>query len=124
MIGSIAVLMLSATPSHRADRPTYSAPNGVQTMRQGNPTIYSRSLTGRIRAPDKAKNFIIVERADKERVTFVVDRKARLRAGAGTELAERKDIPLGDYNPGQTVKIIHLAADHKVLEVRLWRPKK
>jgi hypothetical protein len=53
----------------------------------------------------------------------MIDDAARIMADKHTDLDGRKDLSLGDYKPGQTVKVSCRVSDRRVLEVRLKRPK-
>ena len=89
---------------------------------RSDPTFPSR-VTGTILAVDDARRLVMIERADKTRLTFLVDPKARIKADKDTELAGKKNLSLGDYKRGQVVSITYRAEDNTALEIRLRRPR-
>jgi hypothetical protein len=121
---SLAVAQRVSNPSVRSQndipnaRPSGSMLDGVRS----DPSFPSR-VTGTILAIDNARRLVMIERADKSRLTFLVDPKVRTRADKDTELAGRKNLSLGDYRRGQVVSITYRAEDSTALEIRLRRPR-
>ena len=87
------------------------------------PDVYSRSVTGTIVTLDSIRGSLVLEGANKAQLTFVVDSKVRVRADKDTAMGGRKDLSLGDYTPGQFVRVTYRVADNKALEVRLKRAR-
>ena len=87
-----------------------------------NPTFSTR-VTGTILAVDSERRLLMIERADKSRLTFVIDPKVRISADKDTALAGRKDLSLSDYKPGSLVRVNYYAHDKRAIEIRLKKSK-
>jgi hypothetical protein len=87
-----------------------------------NPTFSTR-VTGTILAVDSERRLLMIERADKSRLTFVIDPKVRISADKDTALAGRKDLSLSDYKPGSLVRVNYYARDKRAIEIRLKKSK-
>lgn len=87
-----------------------------------NPTFSTR-VTGTILAVDSERRLLMIERADKSRLTFVIDPKVRVSADKDTALAGRKDLSLSDYKPGSLVRVSYYAHDRRAIEIRLKKSK-
>lgn len=87
------------------------------------PSVYSRSITGKILAIDSSRGLLMIEAADQRQLTFTVDGKARLVADKDTVMGTRKDLSLSDYAPGQLVRVSYRVSDSKALAIRLKRPR-
>jgi hypothetical protein len=73
----------------------------------------------------KIQEGLLVLEEDKgsNRYQFRLDRKTRLRADRKTSLSDRKNLALGDFQPGQMVRITYWVSD-KVTELRLRAGKR
>jgi hypothetical protein len=86
--------------------------------------VYPRTLSGKI-VEIKIQEGLLVLEEDKgsNRYQFRLDRKTRLRADRKTSLSDRKNLALGDFQPGQMVRITYWVSD-KVTELRLRAGKR
>lgn len=80
---------------------------------------YSRSMTGKVLKVSTVENVIVIDAPKAGAVKFALNKDVRTRADKNTDLADRKDISLTDYKPGQLVKVTYRLSDYKVLEIRL-----
>lgn len=80
---------------------------------------YSRAIIGKVVSVDTEKNEIVVDETKTGAIRFALSKNTRIKADKNTDLADRRDISLADYKPGQTVKVTYRLADNKVLEIRL-----
>jgi hypothetical protein len=82
-----------------------------------------RSLTGTIVELNASENSISVKSLKDGKVTaFTIFPKTKLKAEKKTELADKKDLKLEDFKPGETVEITY-TGDGSVSEVRLKHEK-
>ncbi len=88
------------------------------------PYAVTRSLTGTIAEFNADKHFIIIEDMKGKRQEFKLDANTRLKADKKTEYADKKNLSLGDFEPGQPVKITYLASNNMATELRLRREKR
>lgn len=80
---------------------------------------YSRSMTGKVLKVSADENLIIIDSPKVGAIRFALNKDVRTRADKNTDLADRRDISLADYQPGQIVKVTYRLSDNKVLEIRL-----
>jgi hypothetical protein len=100
-----------------------STPNGSINPNSGNTLANSKSITGTLVELNPAENSISVKNnKDGKIVAFTIVPKAKLKADKKTDLADKKDIKLADFKPGETVEITYMG-DGTVTEVRLKREK-
>jgi|HubBroStandDraft_6_1064221.scaffolds.fasta_scaffold211593_2 hypothetical protein len=82
-----------------------------------------RSLTGTIVELNANENSLSVKSLKDGKVTaFTIFPKTKLKAEKKTELADKKDLKLEDFKPGETVEITYMG-DGSVSEVRLKHEK-
>jgi hypothetical protein len=94
----------------------------TERMGNGDPVAPS-NVTGTILAVDNNRRLMMIERADKTKMTLNVDPKVKAKAEKETALAGRKDLSLSDYKKGQLVSIRYRAEDSTAVEIKLKRPK-
>jgi hypothetical protein len=100
-----------------------STPNGSINPNSGNNLSNSRSITGILVELNPAENSISIKNnKDGKVVAFTVVPKAKLKADKKTDLADKKDIKLADFKPGETLEITYMG-DGTVTEVRLKHEK-
>jgi hypothetical protein len=80
---------------------------------------YSRAFTGRVLTVNTETNEIVVEQPKVGAIRLALNKSTRIKADKNTDLADRRDLSLADYKPGQTVKVTYRLSDNKVLEIRL-----
>jgi hypothetical protein len=80
---------------------------------------YSRAIIGKVVSVDTENNEIVVDQPKVGAIRFALSKNTRIKADKNTGLADRRDISLADYKPGQIVKVTYRLADNKVLEIRL-----
>src|SRR6185295_1662754 len=85
----------------------------------GDSRPYSRTVTAKLLRVESQDNILVVEDPKGGPLQVIVSKDTRLRADKKTELADKKDLTLADYKPGQFVKLTLRIEDNKVLEVRL-----
>jgi hypothetical protein len=79
----------------------------------------TRSFSGKI-AEIKPEEFTITVEDSKGQVyQFILGGKIKFKADKKTELAEKKDLSLNDFQAGQPVKITYWPSTRKVIEIRL-----
>jgi hypothetical protein len=79
-----------------------------------------RSFEGTLHAIDEKEAAVIVDEAKTgRRVSFLLDRKVKLKADKKSELGGRKDLSLADLKPGQPVKLTVRTTDAVVVELRV-----
>ena len=100
-----------------------TTPDPLHERMGRDPSVYSRSVTGKILTIDSAHGVLTIERADKAQLTFVVDAKVQLKADKDSAMGGKKDLSLSDYTAGQVVKISYRVSDNKALAVRLKRTR-
>jgi len=98
-------------------------PNPLNERMGKDPSVYSRSITGKILAVDSAHRVLTIQGAGETQLTFMVDAKVQLKADKDTALGSKKDLSLSDYLPGQVVKVSYRVADNRALAVRLKRAR-
>ena len=82
------------------------------------------SLEGRVYEINAAANRIVVQQEKSGKLFNIpLSLKTKLRADKQTELAGRMNLNLGDFKPGQFVRVTYSNPGPKVLEVRLRRKK-
>jgi hypothetical protein len=81
------------------------------------------TITGRIYQVFQPDHAITIVRPNGKQVRVVLNSQTRLRADKETDLAGRPSLTLGDFKPGQTVKITYFMDPSVVTEVRLRRSK-
>ncbi|MCI0624448.1 MAG: hypothetical protein L0387_22850 [Acidobacteria bacterium] len=84
----------------------------------------TRDLTGTITELNAETGLLVVEDKQGKRVVLNVDGGTRFKADKKTELRDKKNLSLGDFQPGQTVKVTYQPEDGRVLEVRLKRSER
>jgi hypothetical protein len=98
-------------------------PNGTANPNGNGNMPNSKSMTGTLVELNPSENSISVKNnKDGKVVAFVVIPKAKLKADKKTELADKKDLKLADFKPGETVEITY-QPDGTVTEVRLKKEK-
>ena len=134
IIGALLPLLVPA-PSP-AQRGTPMPQPGTNPNNPNNPRVYpqttgtgdvhfkSKTITGEVVAIKSDLNSISVRVKDGKVMDFAVDPKTKLKADKKTELADKKDIELGDFQAGETVEVTVGLDDQRVHEIRLKRPKK
>jgi hypothetical protein len=80
---------------------------------------YSRTMTGKVLKFSAEENLLIIDSPKVGALRFALNKSVRTRADKNTDLADRRDISLADYKPGQIVKVTYRLSDNKVLEIRL-----
>lgn len=85
---------------------------------------YSRTFNGKLLEVDTDRNQFVFADSKGGSATLVVSKDTRLKADKKTELADKRDIVLADFKPGQFVKLTLRVEDQKVLELRLKPPPK
>jgi hypothetical protein len=98
-------------------------PNPLNERMGKDPSVYSRSVTGKILAIDSTRGVLTIQGVGETRLTFVVDAKVQLKADKDTTMGGKKDLSLSDYSPGQVVKVSYRVADNRALAVRLKRSR-
>jgi hypothetical protein len=124
----LAVLAVACTAAMAQRAPGVSQAPGPQRPTVGlegtrSDDAFPSRITGTIVAVNNARRLMMIERADKSRLTLAVDPKVRARADKDTPLAGRKDLSLSDYKSGQVVSVSYRAADNTAVEIRLKRPR-
>lgn len=109
-----------------SERPPTVQPPTTDSRLPTNSTDFEvrRSFAGKISDIRLDSHLLVVEDKDGKRVGFKVDDQTEFKADKKTELAGRKNLKLDDFEKGQTVKVIFLSSDNKVVEVRLRRVKR
>jgi hypothetical protein len=83
-----------------------------------------RSFEGTLHAVDEKEGAVIVDEVKTgRRVSFLLDRKVKLKADKKSELGGRKDFSLADLRPGQAVKLTVRTTDAAVVELRVRAPR-
>ena len=95
------------------------------TMMDGTTDTYvtTRSLSGEVRAVSLGEGYIVVADPKRGAVRFYVGHKTRYRADKDSPLGGKKNLTLGDFQEGQTVKVTFWHKTFSVTEVRVRRPK-
>jgi len=82
-----------------------------------------RSITGTIVELNPDENSISIKGSkDGKTTSFHIFRKTKLKAEKKTELADKKDLKLEDFKPGETVEVTY-TPDGSVSELRLKHDK-
>ncbi len=88
------------------------------------PFAVTRSVSGKILRVDTKEKTIVVEDAKGKHYQFKIQADTKFKADKKTELQNRKNILLGDFETGQMVRITYLASNNAPTEIRLRREKR
>jgi hypothetical protein len=79
----------------------------------------TRSLSGKIALISPEEFTLTLEDDKGKRYQFIISGKIKLKADKKTELGEKKELTLDDFQAGQSVKITYWPSTKKVAEIRL-----
>jgi hypothetical protein len=81
--------------------------------------VVSDSMKGRITSINAATNLIAVEDKKGKVHTFKIAVQCKLKADKKSQLGEKQDLSLKDFQVGQSVKVVYRASDSAAMEVKL-----
>lgn len=90
--------------------------NGVASS---TPFVVNDDLKGRITGINAAANLLAVEDKEGKVFTFKIVAESKLKADKKSELGERKNLTLNDFQVGQPVKVVYRETDSAAMELKL-----
>ncbi len=79
----------------------------------------TRTVKGTIAELNAEERRLVVEDNKGNRHSLKISDETRFKADKKTELAEKKDLALGDFQTGQLVRVLYRPADETAIELRL-----
>jgi hypothetical protein len=98
------------------------APQGAPGSNNGDNSrafAVNDDMKGRITSINAATNLIAVEDKKGKVHTFKIAAQCKLKADKKSELGEKQDLSLKDFQVGQPVKVVYRASDSAAMEVKL-----
>jgi hypothetical protein len=92
---------------------------GIASARGERPFAVTKTVTGKVTAIKAAEGMIVIEDAKGRKYEVKVDRKTKFSADAKSELGEKKDLTLSDFQTGQTVRLVFREMDKTATMLQL-----
>ncbi len=82
------------------------------------PFVVTRMITAKIAEVDVEAGTMVLEK-DGKLSKIKIDRRTKLKADKKTEVGSKKNLSLADFGVGQTVRVIYIPSEDRIVEVRL-----
>ncbi len=92
---------------------------GAYGTASGSPFLVNEGMKGKITGINAAANLLTIEDKKGKVFTFKIVAESKLKADKKSELGERKDLSLNDFQVGQPVKVVYREADSAAIELQL-----
>jgi len=92
---------------------------GVNGVASSSPFVVNDDMKGKIVGINAAANLFAVEDKKGKVFTFKIVGESKLKAVKKSELGEKKELTLGDFQIGQPVKVVYRGADSAAMELKL-----